>query len=212
MRLWQLWVFIFLNDNCYSPFRTYEDISRSFQTGCLEWELQTVQLSATRCSYIAILWVSLVSFATITLCAAYQWVFVAVHFVIDSVQKLLDIPLSVIKTWPKFSRKPLSLFTDQSSICYISISSHTTSSYTLLQLITKQKTANLIQFPGLIKLCHQLTCSLEYQDFTLLEWEFYRFYIQVQGFSNFPLTLIRWFPYFQGWYPFPFEKKIIKTE
>jgi hypothetical protein len=56
--------------------------------------------SATRCSCIAILWVSLVSFATITLCVASQQVFVVVvvvvvvvYFVIDSVQKLLDTPL-----------------------------------------------------------------------------------------------------------------------
>jgi hypothetical protein len=33
-----------------------------------------VQLSATSC--IAILWVSLVSFAAITLCVASQWVFI----------------------------------------------------------------------------------------------------------------------------------------
>jgi hypothetical protein len=42
-----------------------------------------VQLSATRCSCIAILWVSLVSFAAITLCVASQQVFivVSVYFV-----------------------------------------------------------------------------------------------------------------------------------
>jgi hypothetical protein len=45
----------------------YEGVSKSFWTGCLERELQMVELSATRCSCIAILWVSLVSFATITL-------------------------------------------------------------------------------------------------------------------------------------------------
>jgi len=54
----------------------YEGVSKSFQTGRLEWELQMVQLSAT----IAILWVSLVSFAAITLCVASQRVFV-VYFV-----------------------------------------------------------------------------------------------------------------------------------
>jgi hypothetical protein len=70
---------------------TYYIISRSFWTGCLEQELQMVQLSATRCSCIVILWVSLVSFAAITLCVTSQWVFV-VYFVIDSVQKLLDTP------------------------------------------------------------------------------------------------------------------------
>jgi hypothetical protein len=40
--------------------------------GRLERELKMVQLSATRCSCIAILYVSLVSFATITLCVASQ--------------------------------------------------------------------------------------------------------------------------------------------
>jgi hypothetical protein len=50
-----------------------------------------VQFSATRCSCIAILWVSLVSFAAITLRVASQRVFiVAVYFVIDSVRELLD--------------------------------------------------------------------------------------------------------------------------
>jgi hypothetical protein len=34
---------------------TYESISKSFRTGRLEGELQMVQLSATRCSCIAIL-------------------------------------------------------------------------------------------------------------------------------------------------------------
>jgi hypothetical protein len=53
-----------------------------------------IQLSATRCSCIAIFWVSLVSFATITLCVASQRVFIVVsaYFVIDSVRKLLDTP------------------------------------------------------------------------------------------------------------------------
>jgi hypothetical protein len=55
---------------------TYEGISESFRTGRLERELQMVQLSATRCTFIAILWVSLVSFAAITLCVASQRVFV----------------------------------------------------------------------------------------------------------------------------------------
>jgi hypothetical protein len=50
-----------------------------------------VRLSATSCSCIAILWVSLVSFVVITLCVASQRAFV-VDFVIDSVRKLLDIP------------------------------------------------------------------------------------------------------------------------
>jgi hypothetical protein len=52
---------------------------------------QMVQLSATMCSCIAILWVSLVSSAAIILCVASQRVFiVVVYFVIHSVRKLLD--------------------------------------------------------------------------------------------------------------------------
>jgi hypothetical protein len=71
---------------------SYEGLSKSFRTGRLELELQMVQLSATRCSFIAILLVSLVSFAAITLCVVSQRVFivVSVYFVIDSVRKLLD--------------------------------------------------------------------------------------------------------------------------
>jgi hypothetical protein len=70
----------------------YESVSKSFPTGPLERELQMVHLSATRCSYIDILWVSVASFAAITLCVASQRVFivVSVYFVIDSVRKLLD--------------------------------------------------------------------------------------------------------------------------
>jgi hypothetical protein len=48
----------------------YEGVYKSFRTGCLERELQMVELSATTFSCIAILWVSLVSFAAITLCVA----------------------------------------------------------------------------------------------------------------------------------------------
>jgi hypothetical protein len=68
---------------------------KSFRTGRRERELQMVQLSATRCSCIPILWVSLVSFAAITLCVTFQRVLVVVvtiYFVIDSVRKLLDTP------------------------------------------------------------------------------------------------------------------------
>jgi hypothetical protein len=73
----------------------FEGVFKSFQSSCLGWELQMIQLSATRRSCIAILWVSLVSFATITLCVASQEVFVVVvvvYFIINSVQKLMDTP------------------------------------------------------------------------------------------------------------------------
>jgi hypothetical protein len=73
-------------ENWYLHTRVYP---KSFRTGRLERELQMVQLSATRCSCIAILLVSLVSFAAITLCVASQQVFsIAVYFVIDSVRKV----------------------------------------------------------------------------------------------------------------------------
>jgi len=54
----------------YSLVQVYEGISKSFRTGRLELELQMVQLSATRCGFIAILWVSPTSFASITVCVA----------------------------------------------------------------------------------------------------------------------------------------------
>jgi hypothetical protein len=47
-----------------------KDVSKSFRTGRLERELQVVQPSVARYSFIAILWVSLVSFAVITLYVA----------------------------------------------------------------------------------------------------------------------------------------------
>jgi hypothetical protein len=72
----------------------YEGVSKSFRTGRLERELKIVLLSATRCSFIAIWWVSLMSFASITLYVASQRVFIVVrvYFVIDSVRNLLDTP------------------------------------------------------------------------------------------------------------------------
>jgi hypothetical protein len=73
-----------------------------------------VQLSANKCSCIAILWVSLVSFAAIILYIASQRVFivVSIYFVIDSVRKLLDAPsyvFSITETrvcsgWPSTMR------------------------------------------------------------------------------------------------------------
>jgi hypothetical protein len=57
-------------------------VSKSFRTSLLERELQMVQLFATKCSCIAVLRVSVASFAAITLCVASQRVFVVdVNFV-----------------------------------------------------------------------------------------------------------------------------------
>jgi hypothetical protein len=71
-----------------------------------------IQLSATRCSCIAILWVSLVSFVAITLCVPSQWVItkVSVDFFIDSVRKLLDTPSYVCDKW---TPRPLRYVTQQ---------------------------------------------------------------------------------------------------
>jgi hypothetical protein len=72
----------------------YESVTKSFRTGHLERELQMVQLSANRCSCIAILWVSLVSFAAISLYVASQRVIpkASIYFIIDSVPKLFGTP------------------------------------------------------------------------------------------------------------------------
>jgi hypothetical protein len=64
----------------------YKGVSKSFRTGHLEWELQTVQLSATRCNCITILWV----LPPYPLCC-----FSSVHFYCFSVQKLLDTTLYI---------------------------------------------------------------------------------------------------------------------
>jgi hypothetical protein len=76
------------------PDTIFEGVPKSFRTGSLERELQMVQLSATSCSCISILWVSIVSVAAITLYVTSHRVFfvVSVYFVTDSVRKLLDIP------------------------------------------------------------------------------------------------------------------------
>jgi hypothetical protein len=76
-------------------------VSKRFRTGHLERELQMVQLSATTCSCIAILWISLVSFAAITLCVASQRMFVVVYFVIDSLRKLFVTPSYNKLTWTR---------------------------------------------------------------------------------------------------------------
>jgi hypothetical protein len=57
----------------------YAVVSKIFRIGRLELELQMVELSATRCSCIAILWASLVNFAAI------NPIVVSIYFVIDSV-------------------------------------------------------------------------------------------------------------------------------
>jgi hypothetical protein len=67
--------------NKYCVVKTYEGVTKSFRTGRLERELQMVQLPATRCSCITILWVSLVSFAAITHYVAPERVFIVVKHI-----------------------------------------------------------------------------------------------------------------------------------
>jgi hypothetical protein len=90
------------------PSSIYVSVSKSFRTtGGLERELQMVQLSATMCSCTAILWVSLLSFAAITICVASQRMFIVVlYFDIDSVRKLFDTPsyISRMVSSLRFSR------------------------------------------------------------------------------------------------------------
>jgi hypothetical protein len=70
----------------------YGGVFKNFRTGRLQPELQMIELSATRYSFIAIFSVSLVSFSAITLCVASQRVFivVSVYLVTNSVRKLLN--------------------------------------------------------------------------------------------------------------------------
>jgi hypothetical protein len=69
-----------------------------------------VQPSVTRCSCIAILWVSLVSFAAIIVSVASQRVIpkVRVYFVMDSVRKLLNIS-SYVCIWRNPQNTPVSI-------------------------------------------------------------------------------------------------------
>jgi hypothetical protein len=76
----------------------FEGVSKSFRTGCLQWELQMVQISATRVSCIAILCVSLVSFRHNPLCCFSTGVCCCCCclFRYDSVRKLLDTHSAVL--------------------------------------------------------------------------------------------------------------------
>jgi hypothetical protein len=94
----------------------YEGVSKSSRTGCLERELQMIQLSATRWSCIAILWVSLVIFAAITHCVASQRVLVLISLSTQSgnfwihpridchEKKIVDLPVSLRVARPGVQR------------------------------------------------------------------------------------------------------------
>jgi len=52
--------------------KVYEGVAKTFRTDSMERELQMVQLATARRSCIAILWVSLASFAAITLLCCFR--------------------------------------------------------------------------------------------------------------------------------------------
>jgi hypothetical protein len=85
----------------------------------------------------AVLWVGIVSFATITLCVASQRVFIVVDFVIDSVRKLLDVPSYIGEFWDSklwnMSRRLLSYPYLLAIHNYLLILSHSTPYYCVLK-------------------------------------------------------------------------------
>jgi hypothetical protein len=112
-----------------------DSVSKSFRTGCLEREMQMIQLYATRCSYIATLWVSLVSFAAITLWVACHRVFVVVsiYFVIDSVRNLLVTPSYVCLC--KYLRRNVAHSSAQGSILGVSKMEHLWNRFILTEIL-----------------------------------------------------------------------------
>jgi hypothetical protein len=83
------------------PCLVYEGAPRSFRTGSLERELQMVEPFATRCSFIAILWVSLVCFTAITLCVAFQWEFIFISLSTQSQKFWVHVRMSYqVETTP----------------------------------------------------------------------------------------------------------------
>jgi hypothetical protein len=77
-------VYLLINSAALYQRKLYEGVSECFRTGCLVRELQMAQLSATRSSCVAILLVSVVTFAAITLCVASQRLFIV--FISSSTQ------------------------------------------------------------------------------------------------------------------------------
>jgi hypothetical protein len=119
----------------------YGGVSKSSQTGRLNRELQMVELSATRYSRIVISWVSLVSFAAITLCVASQRVliFLIVYFVIDSVRKIVYTPSYIQTTFkflPTFQRRYLISWISLPSFLLSFLPSFFVSYYVLLFLVS----------------------------------------------------------------------------
>jgi hypothetical protein len=114
----------------------YDGVSKSFRTGRLEPELQMVQLSATRWSCIAILWVSIVSFTALTLYVTSQrvFIFVSLYFVMTQSGNFWIHPrISLFRT----NYERLSFFFARNVACYIAALYVLFSKYT--PRITKDK-------------------------------------------------------------------------
>jgi hypothetical protein len=94
----RLWRILGYSTTLFQLNELYEGESKSFRTGRLERELQVVQLTAIRCSCIAILWVSLVNFAVITLYVASRRMFIVVSVMIQSGNFWLH-PSTASLTW-----------------------------------------------------------------------------------------------------------------
>jgi hypothetical protein len=139
----------------------YEGVS--IRNGRLERKPRMEQLTATRCSCIAILWVSQVSFAAITLRVASQRVFViiVVYFVIDSVRKLLDTPSHVKNSSLTFFPTPLELLGGRNR--FLKFITRSTSTFlSLLSSHLMQKGITIWHQGALLQKMSHSFCSFSY--------------------------------------------------
>jgi hypothetical protein len=114
--MWKIIYFFAAVDSLWEFQALYEGISKSFRTGRLERNLQMAQLSVTRCSCIAILWVSLVSFVAITLHVASQRVFIVIVVYFGMTQSgnfwihLLNVKMLTIDQWVQWPLASLNFY------------------------------------------------------------------------------------------------------
>jgi hypothetical protein len=121
------------NKNLSFPYEyEYESVSKSFRTGRLERELQMEQLSAIRCSCTAILWVSVVSFAAIILCVAFNEQYQRYAYTALSTQSgnFLDTP-----SYLSSNISPLQLATGIAFYCSVSRKTPTLKDYSKCQTV-----------------------------------------------------------------------------
>jgi hypothetical protein len=140
----------------------------------LERELQMVELSATRCSFVAILWVSLVSFAAITLCVASRRMFIVVivyfvmtqsgnfwihprnyvvlltgsHMAMFSEKWVTEIHKDIaVPLSPSFSQTLAQASVTSSWTPYTSVAAHATAAMVLFVLLRSRPPLNLLPSP-----------------------------------------------------------------